>query len=489
MSTSPPSDSTLGTIRVAANTAVQAAGTVAGALLGLATFLVLTRRLGPSTYGEFAAATAYLSVPIVIADVGLTAGVLREISAHPSRTERVMRSFLPLSAIVSMTIVLLLLGVALVLPFNSETKTAIAIGSLGAFFTLMSLSLSPVMQARLQMHWVVAANIVGRAFTLGLVAAAVAADMGLKAVMAAWVAGLALTCLIQTGVVLRQISLKPMIDVRFWWQLLGTSVFLGVANALGQINFRIGTIILAWFRSSAVVGYYGAAYKFVELVHSTSGAVGISVFPSFARLAAAGDRRLGTLVQRSLDVMAALAGAAVVLITLFPDEIIRWTAGAEFLPGATALRILALFVPFGLFTHVLWRLLMALHEDRRLAWISGGALTAAVALDLALIPSFGMNAAAIVTVAVEVALSSTCAAVVVRRHALELNMRFLPSVLLAGAAAVAVALLVPGPAVIAFSATLLAYAAVIVAAPGTGRELVVEFARALRPAQASERPS
>jgi O-antigen/teichoic acid export membrane protein len=484
METPPPSDATLGTVRIAANTAVQAAGTLLGALLGLATFLVLTRKLGPAKYGEFAAATAYLSVPIVIADVGLTAGVLREISAHPHRTERVMRAFLPLSAIVSAVIVVLMLGVAFVVPFNGETRTAIAVGSAGAFFTLIALSLSPVMQSRLQMHWVVGAGIVGRGFTLGLIAVAVAVNMGLNAVMLAWVAGLALTCLIQLAVVLRQISLRPIVDFSFWRRLVGTSALLGVANALGQINFRVGTIMLAWFRSSAVVGYYGAAYKFVELVHSTAGSVGVSVFPSFARLAAAGDRRLGFLAQRSLDVMAAASGAAVILMVLFPDEIIRWTAGAEFLPGATPLRILALFVPFGLFTHVLWRLLIALHEDRRLAWVSGSALSLAVVLDLALIPPFGMNAAAIVTVAVEIGVSTTLAAIVIRRHGLLLNVRFLWVVLLASAVGVAVALLLPGPAVVAFCATLVAYTAVIILAPGTGRELVVEFARALRPAQA-----
>jgi O-antigen/teichoic acid export membrane protein len=467
-----------GSFRLTANTVVQAAGTILGALIGLATFLVLTRNLGPSTYGEFAAATAYLFVPIVIADVGLTAGVLREISAHPDRTEQVMRAFLPLSAIVSAVTVIVLLGVALVVPFNGDTKTAIAIGSLGAFLTLMSLSLSPVLQARLQMHWVVAASITGRAVTLGLVAAAVAEGFGLNAVMGAWVLGLGLTFLIQAAVVGRQISLRPTVDFGYWRELANSSFLLGIANALGQINFRVDTIILAWFRPAAVVGYYGAAYKIVELVHSTSGAVGISVFPTLARFAAVGDRRLTTFANRALEALLAMAGIATVLMAVFPEQIISWTAGEQFVPGSTALRILAAFIPFGLATHVLWRLLIALRDDRVLFRVSGGALLLAVVLNILLIPPYGMNAAAAITVGAEALVATACATRLRRRHGLVLGGRYVPSIVVASAVATAVALLVPGPNAFAFAATILAYSAVLVVLPGAIRDVIKGFIHA-----------
>jgi O-antigen/teichoic acid export membrane protein len=420
----------------------------------------------------------------VIADVGLTAGVLREISSHPDRTERVMQAFVPLSALVSAMTVGVLLGVGFVAPFTADTKTAIAIGSIGAFLTLMTLALSPVLQARLQMHWVVLGVLAGRAVTLGLLSAA-GGGLGLTAAITAWVIGLAVTFGIQAAVVMRQVSLRPSFDVSYCRELVGSSVLLGVANALGQINFRVDTIILAWFRSTATVGYYGAAYKFVELAQSTGGAVGISVFPAFARFATARDRRLGELAQRALEVTAAAAAGASVLMACFPAQIIGWTAGDRFVPGTTALRILAAFVPFGLLTSVLWRLLMAVREDRSLTRIAAGTLSLAVALNLALIPPFGMNAAALVTVSTEIVVAAACTRVLVRRHDLAFSLRYARVLAIAVGAAVAVALALPGPKIVVFLATLVTYTAILLVAPGTVRDTATGLLRALRPSAGS----
>jgi O-antigen/teichoic acid export membrane protein len=242
---------------------------------------------------------------------------------------------------------------------------------------------------------------------------------------------------------------------------------------LGQINFRIDTIILALVRSPSEVGYYSAAYRFVELSHSISGAVGISVFPSLNRYAATGDdRRFARLAQRALDVLLAFAAPVALVMAVFGNEILDLTAGRDFEPGGRALVLLAAFVPFGLANHLVWRLLAVAHKDRALVGISGAALFAAILLNALLIPPYGMRAAALVTVAVEVAIVGAGLAVLAREGRPLPSFRYAVPIAVAAALALVPALLVPQAAVAAVAAVAV-YCAVIVALPGTVRELVL----------------
>src|SRR5687768_13451596 len=87
-------------VRLATNALIQAAGSALASLIGLFTFVAVTRGLGPEAFGDFATAMAFLFVPIVLADIGIASAVLREISASPERTDRVMSAALPLRALI-----------------------------------------------------------------------------------------------------------------------------------------------------------------------------------------------------------------------------------------------------------------------------------------------------------------------------------------------------------------------------------------------------
>jgi len=219
-------DSSL-TVRLAANTLVQAVGTVAASLVGFFTFAAITRGLGPDAFGDFTAATVFLLIPVVLADVGLSAALLREISADPARTESAMRAALPLRALTAVGTVAIGVAVGLAAPFNDQTKVAILISSVGAVLTIMTFALQPVLQAQLKMHLAVAANLAGRVVTLVLTLAVLAAGLGFKSVVAAQVAGIAVTFLLHLVAVALIVPLWPVIDTRYWRRLVGGSVALG----------------------------------------------------------------------------------------------------------------------------------------------------------------------------------------------------------------------------------------------------------------------
>jgi O-antigen/teichoic acid export membrane protein len=460
-------------VRMAANTLVQAAGTAAASLVSFFTFVAITRGLGPEAFGDFTAATVFLFVPVVLADIGLSTAILREISADPERTERVMRASLPLRVVVSALVVLVAIGVGLALPFNDRTEAAILISSIGAFLQLMTHALLPVLQSRLKMHWAVGATLVGRLATLGLTLAVLAAGFGFDAVVVAQVLGIAVTFGLHLLAVALIVPLWPVIDVRFWRSMLAGAFLLGLAIALSQIYFRVDTILLALLKSAEEVGFYGAAYKFVELFGILVSAVSISMFPSLTRFLATGDPRAGPLVQKVFDLLLAVAVPLAVLLFAFAYDIIVLTAGEQFREAGEALRLLSPYVLFSFATGVFWPVLIASNRDRTLFALSVLVLLLNIVFNLVFIPVYGFEAAAVISVLSEAAISVPIA-LSVRREGLLPSLRYAPQVL-AGAGAMAVAILVvPGPwgvaAVIAFAA----YAVALLALPGTARTVVFD---------------
>jgi O-antigen/teichoic acid export membrane protein len=468
------------TVRLATNTLIQAFGSAAGAVISFFTFVAVTRGLGPDAFGNFTAATVFLFIPVVLADIGLSAAVLREISADPERTEPAMRRSLPLRALLSAGAIGIAVALGLAVPFNSQTKEAIAIASVGAFLTLMTLSLLPVLQAQLKMQWAVGANLAGRLATLGLTLGALGAGLGFRSYVVAHVVGIAVTFLLHLWVVARLVSLRPVLDTGYWRRLTVGSLALGIAISLSLIYFRIDTVLLALLRSAEEVGYYGAAYKFIELVVLIPAAVGISIFPPLARFLATDDPRLPGLVQKAFDVLLAAAVPVIVVMIAYAEEIIELTAGEEFAEAATALRLLAPFALFSFVNAVLWRVLMASDRDRILLGVAVFILVLNVVLNLIFVPVYGFEAAAAITAVSEGLVTLPIAYFVYREGRLP-DLRYAWTIAVATAAMVLAVVLFPGPALLIGALASSLYLAVLLVLPGTARDVVrLELVPALR---------
>jgi O-antigen/teichoic acid export membrane protein len=460
-------------VRLAANTLVQAVGSFISSLVAFFTFVAVTRGLGPEVFGHITAATAYLFIPTVLAEAGTSTAILREISADPARTEPALRASVPLRVLVGSCAVGGASALAFAIPFDHDTQIAVLISSGGSFLTLMSLSLLPVLQSQLKMHWAVVGNVLGRVVALGVTLAVLEAGYGLKSVVAAQVIGIGVTFLFHLVVVSRLVSLRPVLDTQYWRRLAGVSIVLGLAIALGQVYFRVDALLLALIRDPEEVGLYGAAYKFIELAEFIAASFALSVMPPMTRFIAAGDARARSLLQKSFDLIIAVAVALAVALLVFSTDIVVASAGPEFREGAVALQILAPYVLFSFTNVLLWRVMIASGRDRILLRVATSILTLNVVLNLALIPTYGFKAAAATSVVSEAA-ALVPVAVAARREGLLPGFGYLPSIAVAAGAMAVVALVLPGPALAVGAAAGVTYAAVLLAMPGTARAFVFE---------------
>jgi O-antigen/teichoic acid export membrane protein len=455
--------------RLASNTIVQAIAIPLQSLISLGTYAAITRYLGPSAFGDYTTATVFLLIPIAFADIGLTAIVVREISSAPARAEEVLRASYSLRLIISTAAVAVTVAASFVLPFDHRARIAILIMSSGAFLSLVNLSVLPILQVQLRMKWVVFANLAGRVVTLVATLGVLALGLGFKAVVAANVIGLGAILVVDVFAARSAYSLRPSIDVEYWKRFLKTSLVLGVGLAISQVYFRVDTVLVALLRPSAEVGLYGAAYKFIELTQALGYTVFVSMLPALSAFAAQRDARFSSLAQKGFDVVVAAAVPVTAAMVFAARPLLDATAGGRYGAAAGALQILAFYPLLAFANGLLWRALIASHQEKTLLAITGTILALNIALNLVFIPLYGYRAAAVTSIASE-AVALVVGVVATRRKVgFTPRLTYLPTIAGAGLAMTAVTLALPIERLVAAVVGGIVYTLLLALLPGTVR--------------------
>jgi O-antigen/teichoic acid export membrane protein len=470
--------------RLASNTIVQAVGIPLQSLVSLGTYAAITRYLGPSAFGDYTTASVFLLIPVAFADIGLSAIVVREISAVPERADAVLRASYSLRLIISALAVAVTVGTSFVLPFDHRARVAILIMAFGAFLSLVTLSVMPILQVQLRMQWAVFANLAGRFVTLVATLAVLALGLGFKAVVVSNVIGLAVILAVGVYAARSAYTLRPSIDVAYWRRFLKASLVLGLGLAITQVYFRVDTVLIALLRPAAEVGLYGAAYKFIELTQGLAYTVFVSMFPALSAFAARGDSRFASLAQKGFDVVLAAALPLTIAMVFAARPLLEATAGDRYGAAAGVLQILAFYPLLAFVDGLLWRILIASHQERTLLLIGVSILTLNIALNLVFIPLYGYRVAAVTSIGSE-AFSLAIGVVAVRRRVGFLpRLDYLPAVVFAGVVMTAVTLALPVERLVAAVVGGILYVIVLVLLPGTVRLTVRELVEALSTAVA-----
>lgn len=173
---------------------------------------------------------------------------------------------------------------------------------------------------------------------------------------------------------------------------------LGLITGLHLVNSYADLIILGLFRPDDDVGIYRAVSQLALLIIFGLQAINQVLHPHFARLYAQGDKdRLQRLVTTSARAILALALLPFLAFLFFGANILQLIFGPGYALGAAALVILAIGqLANAAFGSVGALLNMTGHEQdtmRGMLIAMGGN----VALNFILVPTYGMNGAAIAT--------------------------------------------------------------------------------------------
>jgi O-antigen/teichoic acid export membrane protein len=392
---------------VARNSMVQLAGRGVTMVASLLTLMLLSRYLGPHGYGQYQIVIAFLFITN-FSDLGVNVIAVRHLSQGERSQDDIMANVVTLRAIMAGVSTLVAMTAAVVLGGRDEvgeTVLAIAVASLSFPLSIFFGAYTATFQANLRMEYVAVSSIAQAWVSLGGMTLVAVNGGGLVLMLVAYNAGALTSSIVSYIFVRRFITPRFGFDPPFMRSLVRDSLPIAVAALLTIGYDRLGVLLLKWLTDNESVGFYGFAYRAIDLAVPLAVLFVGSVFPIMSNYFAEGNiERFKSLYQRCHDLITLGGMAMVTGVVLFAEPMVQLLGGDEYHQAVTVLRVLAMAVP-PIWLGVLADYgLVATGRQNVLLWLAGLSMLTNLAANLILIPIYGKEGAAASTVIGEFAM-------------------------------------------------------------------------------------
>jgi O-antigen/teichoic acid export membrane protein len=219
---------------------------------------------------------------------------------------------------------------------------------------------------------------------------------GVRGIVVAYLTADLLGAVVSVAMVRRRISISLRVRPRQWRIVAAISFPLGIIQVVNMLYFKADSILISVIQGPISVGYYGVAYA---VIAALLGVPSLIMSPLMPSMATTSDLR--PIVQRAFDTMVMLALPMGVAGFLLRKQIVVAVSSRQYLPAALPFGILVIASVFTYVNNVFGFASVAADSHRRLVRVSIGSLVVNVALNLALIPHWGIRGAAVATAVTE----------------------------------------------------------------------------------------
>jgi O-antigen/teichoic acid export membrane protein len=394
---------------VLANTAYLGAARIVQLFVSFTIGVSVARYLGPADAGALAYAVSFVALLSSAAALGLDTIVVRDLAANDpgsAASERVLSSAFVLRLLASPATFMIIVAASMLVNHDDRMRLLIVVIASGVIFQPLSI-VDLYFQSRVQSKYVVCAQLAA----LAVVSAARVFLVHFKAPLVAFAVVTVLeTVLLMCGLAYiyrkhRGYLPKLSADKQVAWRLLIEAWPLAVTGVLTSIYINVDRVLIKHLLGNASAGKYAVVVSISTALYFVPTAFGQSLFPSLV------EARRDTVLyhqrlQRAFDTLLWAAIALALPVTLLAEPLMRLLYGAPYAGSGAALAILiwsAVVTFLGLVTSY-WLVaesMQRIYPVRILA-----SLCTCVALNLLLVPRWGIRGAAVATVVAQL-VSST----------------------------------------------------------------------------------
>ncbi len=394
--------------KVIYNTASQVAAKLITATSSLLITIIIGRSLGPSGYGDFTKIFTFVGYFYTVADFGFNAIYIKLTAGQPQST--LIRALVGLRLIFSVFLASVAILISLVLPYNANlgtgfsplVKIGIVIASLTIVTQALFTSANAFFQKNLRYDLSAIASVAGTLIILVLTVLAAFLESSLLIYVLAYVLGGVTFVVVAYHIIsnIYKVSILPEFSKISSKNLINGAWPIGIALFFNLVYFRVDILILSYSRSSSQVGLYGLAYQFFEAALAIPIFFSNALYPLLANLFKSDKNEYKKQIK--FWSIALLLFSITLTIGLFVAAFfIPVLLGAGFAASQTALRILALGMPFFFISALFWHMLIIHDKQKTLITIYAIGAVFNVLANLIFIPKYGFLAASTITVVSE----------------------------------------------------------------------------------------
>ena len=420
---------------IALNTAISFGGRIIAAALGLFSLALTTRILGVEGFGLYSTALAWAYIFSFIADLGLYSLMVREVARASKEEEKRIASHIFTLRLVSLSLFLGIgIMIALFSPWTLGLSTlAIILASFQYLFLSISQVLMGIFQKYLRLGAPAIADISGRTVIAGallLLFYAGSTKPPYETILFIGALGAGIASLLNIIPSRHLVSFRLVIDITYWKELLVHTFPIALSIILTAFYFKLDTLFIAFFRNQEEVGLYNAAYKILEnMIFFPAAFVGI-LMPQFSQLAIENKERFKSLFQGVFDILLIVTFPITFGVVFESKAIMSAIGGNEFIAASKALEVLAIGIFMIFFGSLFSQGLIALNEQKRLAWIYFFGAAFNIVANFVVVPLWGYVGAAVTTLFTEALVTIFMIRAIERTISLKLHFgRALPVIL------------------------------------------------------------
>jgi O-antigen/teichoic acid export membrane protein len=397
---STPAPLSLGRRRIVGDIGIQVVVRAGNLMLGVVVTLIVVRGLGVRGFGQWSTLLAIAQITTSFGDLGLTQVAVSRAASDRDSEPQWLGALLGMRLLLSVPICLLELAAMLAVAPNGRVAVAGVLLASMAFVGAAG-SLSAAFQVRVRNDLTMLVLTVNSIVWTGGAAIVAAFTSDVRAFAAVFLLSNLLSTALTVALVLRTTSVRLAGARAFWAPMLRIGAVLGAAGIIVTVYVRLDQVLVLTFAGSRQAGLYAAAYRILDQAQFVPGSVMATLFPLIAAAYPGNLPRVRRLLQTSADYLSMGSLGAVAFTVVTAKSVMVLLFGSGFAASSTALPILmGAFVSIS-FGYLVGNMVVILGLQRRYLVYAAVGLIVNVALNVALIPPYGFQAAAWVTLVTE----------------------------------------------------------------------------------------
>ncbi len=403
------------------------------------------RYLGVERFGQQAVlrSIALFSLPLLAG--GLRYHIVRAIARDPEGVPSYLGSILSLRWFLALSVAVAAAIIIHLLPLERELEIASYAAVLVALSGVWYSVPRAILIAYERNEYNLLMGGVDSLLVIALTVVAIRLDAGVAGILAASaLPGFAVAGAGQLLIQRHLVRPRLAIDLRRWWEIMGSVLPLGVGGVLRRSYARIDVWLLALLDGAASAALFSVAYRVALQLMDVSRLIATAIMPRISLLAHTRRDDLRTAVEGLLRILLVFSIAAAGLVAACAAPVLTFIVGPQFEGSIVALRLVAVVCVTALADAVLFVVLVALGLERAAVLCLAATVLGNVILDLLLIPSLGVRGACLGTIGAEW-IYFTLALVLLRRELQIPSIWRLVGRPLSAGAAMAAAIWMAGP--------------------------------------------